>query len=71
MYYTIDRFEGLFAICEERETGKMVNIHITRIQDGAKEGDIIKNIDGNYIIDEEETKKIKEEVQQKFSNLWE
>jgi len=71
MYYIIDRFEGNIAVCEESTTRKMVNIHISRIKDCAKEGDFIIYQDGEYIIDYERTKKEREEISNQYSDLWE
>lgn len=70
--YTIDRFEGdneVFAVCENRRTGKMVDIPIYQISPNAVENDIIRYKDGIYIVDEaqnriigEKMKKLSEEV---------
>ncbi|MBQ2938640.1 MAG: DUF3006 domain-containing protein [Clostridia bacterium] len=69
--YTIDRFEGNMAIIEDRKTGKMKNIEKVKIPEECKEGDIIKCINGKYILDKEETKRIEDEIQEKYKNLWE
>lgn len=53
--YTLDRFEGDFAILENRSTKKMTDIPISNIPSNAKEGDILKLSNGSYIIDYEET----------------
>lgn len=70
--YTIDRFEGdneVFAVCENRRTGKMVDIPISQISPSAVEDDIIRYKNGIYIVDEEQNhiiggrmKKLSEEV---------
>ncbi len=70
--YTIDRFEGdneVFAVCENRRTGKMVDIPISQISPSAVEDDIIRYKDGIYVVDEEQNriigermKKLSEEV---------
>ncbi len=70
--YTIDRFEGdneVFAVCENRRTGKMIDIPISQISPNAVEDDIIRYKDGIYVIDEEQNsiigekmKKMSEEV---------
>ena len=69
--YTIDRFEENIAVLEDRKTGKMKNIEKEKIPENAKEGDIIKCINGKYFIDEEETKKVENEIEEKYKNLWE
>lgn len=69
--YTIDRFEENMVVLEDRKTGKMKNIEKDKIPEKAKEGDIIKCINGKYFIDVEETKKVENEIEEKYKNLWE
>ena len=40
--FTIDRFEGNFAVCENSKTEEMVDIHKRKLPKGAQEGDIIQ-----------------------------
>ncbi len=57
--YTIDRFEGdneVFAVCENRRTGKMVDIPISQIVANAVEDDIIKYENGLYVVDKEQNR---------------
>ena len=65
----IDRFEGEYAVVEE-DGDKMTNILRKHIATDAKEGDCIKIVDGKYIIDHEETKKRKDEIEQIAKDLW-
>ncbi len=54
--YSIDRFEGDFAVCENEE-GEMVNIQRTRLPKSAREGDIlVAGARGRYKVDKEATK---------------
>lgn len=69
--YTIDRFEENMAVLEDRKTGKMKSIEKEKMPENSKEGDIIKCINGKYFIDEEETRKIESEIEEKYKNLWE
>lgn len=69
--YTIDRFEGDLAVLEDRKTGKMKNIEKEKMPENIKEGDIIKCINGKYFLDENETKKVENQVEDKYKNLWE
>ena len=57
--YTIDRFEGdneIFAVCENRRTGKMVDIPISQVSPNAVEDDIIRYKDGIYVVDEDQNR---------------
>ena len=67
--YTIDRFEGEYAICENRETEELTNISITKIPKGAKEGDILDFSNGEYTINHEEAKVTREEIQELMEEL--
>lgn len=69
--YTIDRFEGDFAVCEEEKTGKMVNIRKTDIPAEAKEGSIIVKENNQYKVDNEKTNQVAERIKKKMDNLWE
>ena len=69
--YTVDRFEENMAVLEDRKTGKMKNIEKEKIPENAKEGDILKCINGKYFIDEEETRKVESKIEEKYKNLWE
>lgn len=69
MYFTVDRLEGEFAVCEDRETRKMKNIKIKDLPERVKEGDIIKYENGKYSIDVEKTEKAKEEIRKRFKDL--
>lgn len=67
--YTLDRFEGDFAILENRSTKKMTDIPISNIPSNAKEGDILKLSNGSYIIDYEETNIVFDRIRDKMDNL--
>ena len=69
--YTIDRFEENMAVIEDRKTGKIKNISKEKLPIQSKEGDIIKCINGKYLLDIEETEKIEKDIQEKYNNLWE
>ncbi len=58
----IDRFEGDFAVVEDSDKDKPINIHRDFIEDGAREGDVLALGDTFYMIDRAETKKRKAEA---------
>ncbi len=58
----IDRFEGQFAVVQDSEKEKTVNIPKEFIQEGAKEGDVLALFETFYMIDYAQTKKRREEV---------
>lgn len=68
--YTIDRFEGKFAICENRDSGEMVKIERIKLPSNIKEGTIIKKINNEYIEDIKETEEISKRIKKKMDNLW-
>lgn len=66
----IDRFEGNIAICEDRKTGKKVELLKENLEEKLKEGDIIKEKNGKYVKDiklQEETEK---RIEEKMNRLW-
>ena len=68
--FSIDRFEGEFAVCENRETGEFVNIPKSELPEGCKPGSILKFENGKYVLDIEKTKKEQEIVKNMVSNLF-
>ena len=65
----IDRFEGDYAVVEF--TGRrMVEIHKRDLPHGLKEGDVIRTINGDYVLDKVETERIKKETKAMFDKLW-
>lgn len=70
MKYTIDRFEGIIAVCED-EQKKMINIPKYRLPLEAKEGDVLIEKDGMLQIDDEETQERRKQARQLMNKLFE
>lgn len=68
--YVIDRLEGDYAVCENRDTGEIINIEKSLLPEDIKEGTVLKYENGNYIIDMETEEQIEKRVAQKMKNLW-
>lgn len=68
--FTIDRFEGNLAICENRSTGEMIEIKRDELPSNIKEGTIIKKVENKYIEDLEENENVKKRIKEKMDNLW-
>lgn len=66
----IDRFEGDYAVVEF-DGRQMNDIRIRDLPVGVKEGDVIRLLDGKYVLDELETERIKKETVAMFEKLWE
>jgi hypothetical protein len=69
MNYTIDRFEGNFALCED-ESGSQRQIPLSALPETAREGDIITEKDGAFTVNEEATEKRREKMQQRLNRLF-
>ena len=69
--FVIDRFEAEFAVCEDRETGRMINIKKEDLPEEVEEGDVLKYKNFTYEIDYEEKQKIEERINEKVKNLFE
>lgn len=68
--YSIDRFEENFAVCENLQTGEIVNIEKSNLPENAKEGSIVKYENGNYTLDNELTKEKQETIKNMVNNLF-
>lgn len=66
----VDRFEGNIAVCEDRKTGEMTNIEITKLPEGVLEGDVLNYKNGEYTIDVEKRKEIEDRINNKVKNLF-
>lgn len=67
--FTVDKIEGEIATCENRQTRKMINLSLSLLPKNIHESDIIKFINGKFILDAEETMSSKKRINEKFNNL--
>lgn len=65
--FTLDRYEGDFAVCENRESREMINISRNKISNLAKEGDVIRLKNGMYVVDNSTDI---ENIEKKVEKLW-
>lgn len=68
--YTIDRFEGDLAVCEDRETKEMINIKRKDLPEDSREGSILKLKNGKFELYLEEEEKVEKRIKEKMDNLW-
>jgi len=68
--YTIERFEENIVVLENRENQKMINVGRDKIPEGAKEGDIVRVINGKILKDEKKTEEVSERIKNKMDDLW-
>lgn len=69
MKVIIDRFEGVYAVCE-KENSEMIDIEKDRLPLDTKEGDVLIISEGNIRIDEIETKNREEKIKKMMDDLW-
>jgi hypothetical protein len=69
MNVIIDRFEGIYVVCE-KEDGNMMNIERDKISQDAKEGDVLLVTENEITIDEKATRNRKEEIEKLTKDLW-
>ena len=65
--YVLDRFEGNWAILEA-EDGSMHQIDRTLLAE-AHEGDVVTETEGQWSVDHERTRQIREAVRQRLARL--
>ena len=68
--YIVDRMEGDYVILEG-EKGNLFNVKKSDMIANVKEGDILYKKDNIYFIDDEATKRRKEEIDNLMKGLWE
>ena len=66
-HYVLDRFEGNWAILEA-EDGSMRQIDRVLLTE-AHEGDVLVEMDGQWSVDHERTRQIREAVRQRLARL--
>ena len=71
MQWIIDRFEGDFAVCECADRTQMQDIPRHLIPPDAREGTVLTEIDGQYVIDLEATAARTERISHLMDSLWE
>lgn len=67
--YTLDRFEGNVAVCEDRETKEMLDIPISQIPENAVEGDILSYENNSLSIEKEKTQEARKSIQDLVNSL--
>jgi hypothetical protein len=70
MKYTINRFEGTIAVCED-EQKTMISIPKYRLPLEAKEGDVIEEVNGMFEIDDFESNELRKKTKQLMNKLFE
>ncbi len=68
--FSVDRFEGDFAVCENRETGEFIDIPLSILPENVKAGSILKFENGKYILDLKATQKEQQEIKNLVDNLF-
>ena len=68
--WVVDRFEGNFAICENRETKEIRKINLKELPENLKEGNVLKLQSNKYELDLEEQQNIEKRIAEKMKNIW-
>ena len=61
MQYTIDRIEEGLAVCEGAD-GSSLHVRAAALPEGAREGSILSFADGQWMLLQEETDRVREEL---------
>ncbi len=70
MMLSIDRFDGVYAICEGDDE-KLYAVEKSELQKGAKPGDVLRtSSDGSLTLDKDETKRRKERIKKLQDRLF-
>ena len=68
--YSVDRFEGEYAILENRKTNEIKNVKRDMLPENIKEGSILQYVNGKYTYNEERTQEEVNRIQDKMNKLW-
>lgn len=68
--YSLDRFEGEYAVLENRKTNEIKNVKKDMLPENIKEGSILQYVNGKYTYNEELTKEETNRIQDKMNKLW-
>lgn len=69
MHWTIDRFEGDFAVLTHHQTLDTTDVEIAKLPPGAKPGDSVKYKDNLYYLDPQETALRKKRINERFQRI--
>ena len=68
--YSVDRFEGEYAVLENRKTNEIKNVKKDLLPTNIKEGTILQYVNGKYLCNEEVSKEEINRIQEKMNKLW-
>lgn len=68
--YSVDRFEGEYAILENRKTSEIKKVQKDSLPENIKEGSVLEYVNGKYIYNEETTNFEKAKIKGRMDQLW-
>ena len=68
--YSVDRFEGEYAVLENRKTNEIKHVKKDMLPENIKEGSILQYVNGKYTYNEELTKEETNRIQETMNKLW-
>ena len=68
--FSIDRFEENIVVLENRNSGEIINVELENLPEDIHEGDILKCINGKYILDKNKTEEEVESIEGQMDSLW-
>ena len=68
--YSVDRFEGEYAVLENRKTNETKNVKKDMLPENIKEGSILQYVNGKYTYNEELTREETKIIQDRMNKLW-
>jgi len=66
--YTFVRFEGEYGVLED-EYGRLYDVRREELADDLREGDILQEYEGKFIVNEEETAKQREKLKRIYDHI--
>ena len=65
----VDRIEGTIAVCETA-SASMIDVPLSDLPEGTKEGSVLRFANGSYVIDAEEERSRRSRIESKAKRLF-
>lgn len=68
--YSVDRFEGEYAVLENRKTNEIKHVKKDMLPENIREGSILQYVNGKYTYNKGLTKEETNKIQDRMNKLW-
>jgi len=69
-FFVVDRIVGKIAICECLKSGEKIELNTKKRPKNCKEGDVLREVDGIFVVDEQMTTQRKADLTTRLNRLF-